>query len=70
MKWQKNLREAGYQVALIEAMDQILRPFDYDMVQIFHKELYDHNINLILGDKVEHFEKDQVVLESGKKNQC
>ena len=63
----ENLREAGYQVALIEAMDQILRPFDYDMVQIFHKELYDHQVNLIVGDKVEHFEKDMVVLASGKK---
>ena len=29
-----NLREAGYQVALVEAMDQILKPYDYDMAQI------------------------------------
>lgn len=63
----ENLSEAGYQVSLIEAMDQILRPFDYDMVQIFHKELYDHKINLMVGDKVESFEKDKVVLASGKK---
>lgn len=62
----ENLREAGYQVSLIEAMDQILRPFDYDMVQIFHKELYDHQVNLIVGDKVERFEKDLVILASGK----
>jgi rhodanese-related sulfurtransferase len=51
---------------LIEAADQILRPFDYDMVQIFHKVLIDHNINLIVGDKVEKFEKNKVVLASGK----
>ena len=63
----ENLREAGYNVALIEATDQILRPFDYDMVQIFHKEIYDHGINLIVEDKVEKFEKDTVVLSSGKK---
>ena len=44
----ENLREAGYNVALIEATDQILRPFDYDMVQIFHKEIYDNGINLKL----------------------
>ncbi|MHB8131412.1 MAG: NAD(P)/FAD-dependent oxidoreductase, partial [Mobilitalea sp.] len=53
----ENLREAGYNVALIEATIQILRPFDYDMVQIFHKELFDHQINLIVGDKVESFEE-------------
>lgn len=63
----ENLREAGYNVALIEATDQILRPFDYDMVQIFHKEIYDHGINLIVEDKVEKFEKDTVVLSSGEK---
>jgi NADPH-dependent 2,4-dienoyl-CoA reductase/sulfur reductase-like enzyme/rhodanese-related sulfurtransferase len=62
----ENLRKAGYQVSLIEATNQILRPFDYDMVQIFHKELYDHQINLILGDKVERFEKNKVILASGK----
>ncbi|NRU21734.1 NADPH-dependent 2,4-dienoyl-CoA reductase/sulfur reductase-like enzyme [Clostridium beijerinckii] len=63
----ENLRDAGYNVSLIEATDQILRPFDYDMVQIFHKELYDHSINLIVGDKVEKFEKDTVILSSGKR---
>ena len=35
----ENLRDAGYNVALIEGTDQILRPFDYDMVQILHKEI-------------------------------
>lgn len=63
----ENLREAGYNVSLIEATEQILRPFDYDMVQIFHKEMYDNGVNLILGDKVESFEEDKVVLASGKK---
>ncbi|GAA0079198.1 FAD-dependent oxidoreductase [Clostridium sp. CTA-5] len=63
----ENLREAGYNVSLIEATNQILKPFDYDMVQIFHKEIYDNGINLIVGDKVEKFEKDKVVLSSGKK---
>lgn len=63
----ENLREAGYDVSLIEATEQILRPFDYDMVQILHKEMYDNGVNLILGDKVESFEKNSVVLASGKK---
>lgn len=63
----ENLCESGYEVSLIEAGNQILRPFDYDMVQIFHKVLLDHNVNLILGDKVEKFEENKVVLGSGKK---
>lgn len=63
----ENLREAGYNVSLIEAMDQILKPFDYDMAQILHKEMYDKGINLIVGDKVENFEENKVVLNSGKK---
>ncbi|WP_291651273.1 FAD-dependent oxidoreductase [Clostridium sp.] len=63
----ENLKEAGYEVSLIEAMDQILKPFDYDMVQILHKEIFDNGINLVVGDKVSSFEKDKVVLSSGKK---
>lgn len=62
----ENLSVAGYNVSLIEATNQILRPFDYDMVQIFHKVLIDHKVNLIVGDKVEKFEEDKVVLASGK----
>lgn len=63
----ENLCESGYDVSLIEAANQILRPFDYDMVQIFNKVLIDHNVNLILEDKVERFEENKVVLASGKK---
>jgi NADPH-dependent 2,4-dienoyl-CoA reductase/sulfur reductase-like enzyme len=61
----ENLKNAGYSVSLIEGTDQILRPFDYDMVQIFHKEIYDRGVNLIVGDKVERFEYSKVVLSSG-----
>ena len=63
----ENLKEAGYNVTLIEAMNQIMKPFDYDMVQVLHKEMYDKGVNLIVGDKVNSFEKDIVILESGKK---
>ena len=63
----ENLRDAGYNVALIEGTDQILRPFDFDMVQILHKEIYDRGINLVVNDKVEKFEKDAVILASSKK---
>lgn len=62
----ENLVEAGYNVSLVEAERQILRPFDYDMVQILHKELIEHNVNLVLNDKVVAFENSNVVLSSGK----
>lgn len=63
----ENLREAGNNVTLIEALPHIMKPFDYDMAQILHKEMHDKGVNLIVGDKVSAFEKDTVVLESGKK---
>ena len=63
----ENLKEAGYEVTLIEAMPQILRILDSDMVQILHKEIYDEGVNLILNDKVSAFEENKIVLGSGKK---
>ncbi|MGV8979972.1 FAD-dependent oxidoreductase [Clostridium sp.] len=63
----ENLKEAGNNVTLVEAMAHIMKPFDYDMAQILHKEMRDKGVNLIVGDKVSSFEKDTVVLESGKK---
>lgn len=62
----ENLIEGGYSTSLIEAMPQILKTFDYDMVQILHKEMVDHGVNLVVDDKVVSFEKDTIVLESGK----
>lgn len=62
----ENLAKAGYEVTLIEAMPQILKSFDYDMVQILHKEMMDHGVNLVLKDKVVGFTENKVLLESGK----
>lgn len=62
----ENLVEAGYEVSLVEAMPQILRTFDYDMVQILHKEMMDKGVHLIVGDKVVEFKGSNMVLESGK----
>jgi NADPH-dependent 2,4-dienoyl-CoA reductase/sulfur reductase-like enzyme/rhodanese-related sulfurtransferase len=62
-----NLKEAGCEVTLIEALPQIMRTFDFDMAQILHKELYDNGVTLLLGDTVSSFEKDTIVLESGKR---
>ncbi len=63
----ENLIEGGYNTSLIEATPQILKPFDYDMIQILHKEMMDNGVNLIVDNKVTKFEKDTVILSSGDK---
>lgn len=62
----ENLRLAGYNVSIVIASKQILNTYDYDMVQIFHKEIYDKGINLLIGEKIEKFENDKAYLSSGK----
>lgn len=62
----ENLTDAGYAVSLVEAMPQILRTYDYDMVQILHKEMMEKGVDLILGDKAVEFKESDMVLESGK----
>lgn len=62
----ENLRIAGKNVSLIEAMDQIMAPFDFDMAQILHKEMLDHGVNLIVSDGVKKITADSVELQSGK----
>lgn len=63
----ENLRLAGKNISLIEAQNQIMNPFDYDMAQILHKEIMDKGINLILNDGVRKIHSDSVELQSGKK---
>lgn len=62
----ENLRLAGKNVSLIEALDQIMSPFDYDMAQILHKEMIDKGVNLILSDAVKKINEDSIELQSGK----
>lgn len=45
----ENLKKAGKNVAVIEGLDQILAPFDHDMVQYLQKELMDKRIDLYLS---------------------
>lgn len=63
----ENLRESGRKVALIEAMPQIMSPFDFDMAQILHKEMMDQGVTLILKDGVKRIDEHEVELASGKK---
>lgn len=63
----ENLRKAGHNISIVEAADQVLAPFDYDMVQIAHKTLVDHEINLTVNDGIAKVHADSVELASGKK---
>jgi NADPH-dependent 2,4-dienoyl-CoA reductase/sulfur reductase-like enzyme/rhodanese-related sulfurtransferase len=62
----ENLRKAGYNITIVEAADQVLAPFDYDMVQIVHKTLVDHGIKLIVNDGIAKVTPDSIELASGK----
>lgn len=48
----ENLCRAGKKVTLLEGADQILAPFDHDMVQMLHKELTDHGVELYLRSTI------------------
>lgn len=61
----ENLNIAGKRVSIVEATNQILAPFDYDMVQILHKEIINHGINLHVEDAVMEITDQEVRLASG-----
>ncbi|BAO45086.1 FAD-dependent oxidoreductase [Thiolapillus brandeum] len=62
----ENLIEAGHTVSLVEAAPQVLSQFDTDMAQILHKELIDHDVDLVVNDRVTAFDTNKVMLESGR----
>ncbi|WP_299143860.1 FAD-dependent oxidoreductase [uncultured Dialister sp.] len=66
----ENLVSAGLSVTVCEAASQILFPLDEDMVQILHKELMDHEVNLILNDSVKEVTDHSVILMSGREISC
>lgn len=55
----ENLKEAGVDVTLVEAMDQVMAPLDYEMAQLVHQELKNKGIHLILNDGVDSFEDNE-----------
>jgi len=62
----ENLVIAGYNVTLVQSPPQILNQIDEDLVQRLHKEVVDHGVELILGDRVSAFDTNKVILKSGK----
>ena len=62
----ENLIKAGKQVTLVEAADQVMAPFDYDMVQMLHKEIVDNGVELIVSDGLKAIEEGKITLNSGR----
>lgn len=62
----ENIREAGYEVTIVESTSQILRTFDEEMVQIFHKVLHDHGIKLLLNHQIKRIHQGEIVLSNGE----
>ena len=59
----ENLAVAGCEVTLVEGLDQVLQPYDYDMVQMLHKELYDNEIKLHLKTTLKEIYPDHILVE-------
>lgn len=66
MEVAENLELAGYEVTLVEALNQVMAPFDYDMAQILHKEMMDKGINLVLSDGIQKIGDKTIELASGR----
>lgn len=53
----ENLVDAGLSVTLVEMLDQVMPPIDFEMAQILHKHLVDKVVTLALSERVEKFEE-------------
>ncbi|QSX06288.1 FAD-dependent oxidoreductase [Sedimentibacter sp. zth1] len=66
----ENLHHAGYDVTVVEMLDQVMAPVDYEMAQLVQKNMVMNNIKLNLGDGVSKFNSSNdsisIILNSGK----
>lgn len=66
----ENLRHREIDVTLVEMLNQVMTPFDYEMAQLIHESMEHEGVHLQLGDGVDSFEdyNDSVLihLKSGK----
>ena len=66
----ENLRHAGLDVSVIELLDQVMPPFDFEMAQLLHENIEQNGVKLYLGDGVASFLDNgktvEIKLKSGK----
>ncbi|BEP27708.1 DsrE/DsrF/DrsH-like family protein [Helicovermis profundi] len=67
----ENLHDRGIEVSVVEMVNQVMAPIDFEMAEIVHNHLRQKGINLILGDGVKQFTNEKgltaVELQSGLK---
>lgn len=67
----ENLYDRGAHVTLIEMMDQVMAPIDYEMATQVHSHMRQKGVQLLLKDGVKSFEYNHgvttITLQSGKK---
>lgn len=70
----ENLVHRGVQISIVEMLDQVMAPLDYEMAAIVHAHLEEKGIRLVLGDGVKSFAKKEaqivVSTSSGKEIDC
>lgn len=59
----ENLKMAGLTVALVEGTEQIMLPFDYDMVQILHKEMLDSGVEMHLSSMLTEIREHSILIQ-------
>ncbi|MGE4548752.1 MAG: DsrE/DsrF/DrsH-like family protein, partial [Intestinibacillus sp.] len=66
----ENLHHAGLDVSIIEMLDQVMAPIDYEMAQLLHENISQNRVKLYLGDGVSSFadtgKSVDISLKSGK----
>lgn len=66
----ENLAERKLKVSLVEGMNQVMGPIDFELAQMVHENLIDHDVDLYLEEFVDSFEKSDsgiiVKMKSGK----
>jgi len=64
----ENLHDRGIEVTVVEMLDQVMAPVDYEMACIVHNHLREKGIKLILADGVREFRNqgEMAVLQSGR----
>jgi len=53
----ENLHARGSFVTIVEALDQVMNPLDFEMAALVHQHLKSKNVELYLGQAVERFER-------------
>lgn len=64
----ENLVHRGIKVTIVEMVDQIMAPFDFEMASMLHRHVKDMGVELILSDGVAYFDEKgrKIGLTSGK----